>query len=257
MEHTNRRQYKKGKLPLFVTIYEKLYDNIISGEYEPGQQLPNEPDLAKQFNVSRGTLRQALLFLQEDRLIVNKQGKGNFVLEKKDTYIDGVEVLSNNILDFCHFPITKIDHNLVFQPANKKQKNALNLSSTEIVAFLDSYFYVEEKIAALNMIFIPYSMLISNKVEIGEAENIYNFYCEFLKTHNLHSKTEMQVVYARVSTAQKMHINENDPLLMIEETFFTHSEPLLTTKTYLMPDFFRLPIHRKNDWKSLGLSYSN
>ena len=41
--------------------------------------------------VSRGTLRQAMLLLQEDGLIINHQGKGNIVLSNQDMSKSGLE----------------------------------------------------------------------------------------------------------------------------------------------------------------------
>ena len=59
---------KNVKIPLYVTVYETISEWLKEGKYKPGDKLPGENILAEQLNVSRGTLRQAMLLLQEDGL---------------------------------------------------------------------------------------------------------------------------------------------------------------------------------------------
>ena len=65
---------KNVKIPLYVSVYETITQWLKDGKYRPGDKLPGENILAEQFKVSRGTLRQAMLLLQEDGLISNHQG---------------------------------------------------------------------------------------------------------------------------------------------------------------------------------------
>lgn len=59
---------KNVKIPLYVTVYETISQWLKEGKYKPGDKLPGENILSEQLNVSRGTLRQAMLLLQEDAL---------------------------------------------------------------------------------------------------------------------------------------------------------------------------------------------
>ncbi|WJH33144.1 GntR family transcriptional regulator [Paenibacillus sp. CC-CFT747] len=47
-----------------ITVTEQIMEQIVqlirSGELQAGQQLPNERDLAEQFGVTRGRVREAL-----------------------------------------------------------------------------------------------------------------------------------------------------------------------------------------------------
>lgn len=60
-------------------IVEKLANQIRRGEISPGQRLEGEHRLAEEFDVSRGTIRQALGELQRRRLISIQSGIGSFV----------------------------------------------------------------------------------------------------------------------------------------------------------------------------------
>ncbi|WP_082383808.1 GntR family transcriptional regulator [Lacticaseibacillus thailandensis] len=66
-----------------VTKYEQVMTSIrqkiLSGEYFVGSQLPSEPQLQKQYGVSRVTIRLAVDGLVKDGLVERVQGKGSFV----------------------------------------------------------------------------------------------------------------------------------------------------------------------------------
>ena len=56
-----------------------LRGEIRGGKYSIGQQLADEYSLADTLGVSRGTLRQALELLADERLVIRQKGRGTFV----------------------------------------------------------------------------------------------------------------------------------------------------------------------------------
>jgi GntR family transcriptional repressor for pyruvate dehydrogenase complex len=60
-------------------ITESLRQDIVSGKYAPGTQLPAGKDLGQQFGVSITVVREALSRLKADGLVASRQGKGVFV----------------------------------------------------------------------------------------------------------------------------------------------------------------------------------
>ena len=56
-----------------------LKRQISEGVYASGQQIPPERVLAEEYGLARNTLRQALMALEEDGLLVRHVGKGTFV----------------------------------------------------------------------------------------------------------------------------------------------------------------------------------
>lgn len=67
-----------GGTTLHHQVYLVLRDLLLAGKYQPGEQLPIEPDLAAQFGVSRITLRRAVEDLQRDGYLTRIHGKGTF-----------------------------------------------------------------------------------------------------------------------------------------------------------------------------------
>jgi DNA-binding GntR family transcriptional regulator len=66
------------KQPLAFTAYDKIYKNIITLEYRPGQNL-EEKQLMDQLELGRTPIREALLRLAGENLVESKPGKGFIV----------------------------------------------------------------------------------------------------------------------------------------------------------------------------------
>ncbi len=64
---------------LYRMVYRVLRGRILSGQYEPGDRIETEPELAKQFKTSLITIRQAQKMLVEEGLLDKQQGRGSFV----------------------------------------------------------------------------------------------------------------------------------------------------------------------------------
>ena len=78
--------------PIFRTkLYEDvaalLQERIRSEQWRAGERLPAEPDLAKEFDVSRSTIREAVRSLQLAGLLVTKPGSGTYVAEGATTIL--------------------------------------------------------------------------------------------------------------------------------------------------------------------------
>ncbi len=67
-------------------VYEEISDDIRkridSGQYRPGEKIPSEVDLAKDFGCSFHTVRKALSKLVKDSWLERRVGLGSFVLDR-------------------------------------------------------------------------------------------------------------------------------------------------------------------------------
>lgn len=71
-------------LPLKEQVSRRLRLLIEDGTFQPGQQLPSERELSEQLQVSRGTVREAVQFLQALGLVDIRHGSGTFVATAGD-----------------------------------------------------------------------------------------------------------------------------------------------------------------------------
>jgi GntR family transcriptional repressor for pyruvate dehydrogenase complex len=75
-----QKPVKQAKLS--DVIQSQLEDMILEGSLKPGQKLPAERELAKQFAVSRPSLREAIQKLEAKNLVTRRQGGGTYVSEQ-------------------------------------------------------------------------------------------------------------------------------------------------------------------------------
>lgn len=68
--------------PKFLSISDAVIDKIKSGELQPGDKIPSENELIKNYNVSNTTARKSLLEIESQGWAKRIKGKGTFVLNR-------------------------------------------------------------------------------------------------------------------------------------------------------------------------------
>jgi GntR family transcriptional regulator len=63
----------------YSLLAQSLRERILSGEWRSGARLITERELCRQFEVSRITVRRALQIVEEEGLVIRRQGSGTFV----------------------------------------------------------------------------------------------------------------------------------------------------------------------------------
>lgn len=69
----------RARQPMHVTVYQDIVEGISAGTFVPGNCLPSESAMEKQYKTSRTPIRQALRELETEGYIYRLQGKGSFV----------------------------------------------------------------------------------------------------------------------------------------------------------------------------------
>ena len=64
---------------LYQTVAEAITRDIAAGLYQPGQKLPSERELTEQLNVSRPTIREAMIALEIRGIVEARHNAGMFV----------------------------------------------------------------------------------------------------------------------------------------------------------------------------------
>ncbi|MFN8760403.1 MAG: GntR family transcriptional regulator [Tagaea sp.] len=73
------RETGNGRLPIYLRIQDALTAEIARGAWRPGDALPSEDALARDFGVALGTVRKALGALAAEGKLDRRQGRGTFV----------------------------------------------------------------------------------------------------------------------------------------------------------------------------------
>ncbi len=66
---------------LYEQMAQHIREQIVNGELDAGDQLPNERSLAEQFGVSRTVVREAIKSLKQEGLVEVQAGRGTFIVD--------------------------------------------------------------------------------------------------------------------------------------------------------------------------------
>lgn len=71
-----------------ASVVERVIDGIISsiinGEFQPGDRLPTEPELCKQYNAGRNSVREAIKQLQAYGVVYIRRADGTYICDSYD-----------------------------------------------------------------------------------------------------------------------------------------------------------------------------
>jgi DNA-binding GntR family transcriptional regulator len=120
-------------------VFKALRDAIVSGRYKPGQRL-NESQLAREFNISRIPIREALMQLGEHGLVMNHARRGMFVTALSEEDVQRINsmrlVLEAEALKLCAAHMTRgvADHltRLVDQMDNWGPKSDIDAAAIDL-----------------------------------------------------------------------------------------------------------------------------
>lgn len=78
--------YDQSPLPLYLQVAAVLRQRIEAGDWPAGTKVPTLEELETEFQVAYVTVRQAVAQLQKEGLLVARQGRGTFVLDRVNTH---------------------------------------------------------------------------------------------------------------------------------------------------------------------------
>ena len=89
-------------IQLYDEVVSQVKEEIKKGNLKSGEKLPSEQEMAKMFNVSRSTIREALTILKVEGIVETKKGVGTIIL--------GIDNESNRINEnFFNYLVKKYD----------------------------------------------------------------------------------------------------------------------------------------------------
>ncbi|MBD7968886.1 GntR family transcriptional regulator [Paenibacillus gallinarum] len=242
----NTNKLDKLKRPLYINVYDELLLQITKGEYLAGSQLPSEPDLARKLGVSRATLRQALILLQDDGLVRNIRGKGNFVLESSYRQEDvQLEKLSNP-MHKCHIStFDQIDIHYRLDPETEHTKQVLKSDSSSVLA-LERLYRKGGKLLAYAFTFISMQTVESLSLDLGNKEQLLEFLEQEAYVIANHANIEIKFTHTMNLADRKEKLIGQYECFLLLETLHTKTEadpPLMYNKFYLPQQFSNIKLN--------------
>lgn len=239
-----KRDYQVDEVPRYVEIYNLLLDYIMKAP--AGSKLPTEEVLAKQFNISRNTLRQALQILQEDKVIYKRRGSGNYISEVKEMITECNLNDYYTIEEFFDKQAVKAGLQsiiITLESADSVCAELLNIPLNSQVMVVSRVYVKKDKLrTALAQVldFIPFSLV--NSLQLLEVIGDKLDVIRKVESIGAMSQTSIIATSAGKINAKTMKVSEDTPLLLLQQLVFDkNNERKYLNKTYLnslLPDYF-------------------
>lgn len=234
---------EKSKELRYVSVYNKLFKMINEGTFPIDCRLPSEPDLSKRLGVSRTTLRQALSLLQDDGLIKNIQGKGNFIIKPIEEKSIGLETIGNIIYKSLHNPVDSVEISFHIEDSTDYCTKVLGRETTTIIS-IDRWYKSKENALAYTYTIIPIETISTFNINLDNNDELLNFI-----ENEIYNKCSSSSINIKFSSSgkfvtKKYSISDEDKYHLIEESIYSNSPyPIAFNKHYLPLSNASINIH--------------
>lgn len=223
----------KQKELRYVSVYNKLFKMINEGTFPEGSRLPSEPELSKLIGVSRTTLRQALALLQDDGLVNNIRGKGNFIVNVNNHKSIGLETIGHPVYKCMHDTIDSVEIDFRIEPPTDYFKQIL-IKKTPAVVLVDRWYKSKNNVIAYSFTLLPIETISNFNIDLNNKDQLLRFIENEL--YEISNNILVEIKYSTSGNfAAKIHkISSEDQFHLIQETIYNNSEfPIASNKHYL------------------------
>lgn len=237
-------QISKGKKPLYLAVYDELFKQIMNGTFPPNSQLPTEPELARMFDVSRMTLRQALALLQDDGLVKSIHGKGNFItrsLGKSRTV--GLERIGNPVYK-CHTePIDEVDIQFRLDLESDYTQEVLGRKAAAVVA-VERWYKAQGRVVAFAFTFMAIETVSEMNLDLQNEDQLLDMLENKVYALANSATTEIKRSTAVNTSSQKFEIEGGEECdLLLESLYIQEQHPVVYNKYYIPKAFSTIKIN--------------
>ena len=236
---------EKEKELKFVNVYNELFKMINEGTFPEGSRLPSEPDLAKLIGVSRTTLRQALALLQDDGLVKNIRGKGNFIIKSQSDKPIGLETIGHPIYKCISDTIDDVKIQIRIEPSTDYFNQTL-AKKTAAVVLIDRWYKSQNETIAYTFTLLPIETISKFNLDLNNQDQILEFIEK--KIYEISSDILVEIKYSTSGNfaAKAYPISPENQFHLIQETIHKDSEfPIASNKHYLPIKTSSIKFHPK------------
>lgn len=209
---------RHSALPLYYRVREAIRERIEGGEWKPGDLIPPESKLLKAFSVSRATVRQALLLLVREGLLVRKQGRGTFVAARK--IAEPLPRLVSFSEEMRHEGLVPSARNIKVElvQAPGRVAEALHVSPGDTFLRLERVRCADGRPIVLLVSYLPQALGIDMNEDFSGS-----LYALLEGKYGIELGEALQVIEAGAAdkdVSAKLDIGEGDPILIIRRGLF-------------------------------------
>lgn len=250
---SGNRKFQSKKIgsseTLVNQVYRYLVELIDNQLLRFGQQLPSEPELAKQLSVSRFSLREALQRLETEEYILKRRGIGTFVNKPSVHSIqfgfEKLHSLSGSLLSEGSKPGVK-ELKIKKELPDKSIQKKLNLKFDEKINVIERIRTRDGKVFNYSVDYLINKIVDENIDAKNLGFSLYKFLEVNLGIFISYSKAEVSPYQADEFLAKKLSIHVGDLLTKVSQLhYLENEEPVMYSIEYFPKDLFTISIIRR------------
>ncbi|GAB5046558.1 GntR family transcriptional regulator [Thermodesulfovibrio sp. TK110] len=232
VELISRDEHEK----LYLQLFDILKKKIENKEWAAGMQIPTEEQLCKMFNVSRATVRNAILELVRQGYLTRQQGKGTFV---SSSYI------SEGLIMTTVFKKLWVEDDSVYRkevlaktvmmPVGDLSKE-LNIPENRHVIYVKVLWLVQNEPSILQESFIPFNICPHLLEEDIENQSIIDLFEKKYSIKTTKVNNYFELTFLNKELAQSFGISENSPAIFMTQRVFSGDTVILLNRFYKKND---------------------
>lgn len=231
-------------IPYYAQLIDLIKEQIDQHVWKPGDRIPGEPELCKEYGISRTVVRQALLELEQDGLIVRRKGKGTFVAFPKigESLAQKLTGFYQDMLERGIQPVTQVlKQELV--PANPKIAEFLQIDPGSEVIEVRRLRFVNEEPIQLVYSYLPCA-LCPKLAEVDLTNrSLYGFLESECGLFISHGRRFIEAMLAPEAEARLLRVERGAPLIMLESiAYLEDGRPVEYYKAFHRGDRSRFEI---------------
>ena len=211
--------------PLYQQIKTLLTRSLQGGEWNPGQAIPSEVELAARYKVSQGTVRKAIDELAADNLLVRRQGKGTFVATHGEERVQYRFLrLMPDVGEPGGAERRFIDCRRQRAPADVAR--ALELKSGDSVVQVRRVLSFDGVAVVFDDIWLPGALFKGLTAErLGDYRGpMYHLFETEFGVRMLRADEKIRAVAADAAAAEQLAVAPGHPLLLVERLSLTYGD---------------------------------
>ena len=211
--------------PLYRQAKAVLVQSLQTGEWQAGQVIPSEQELAARLGVSQGTVRKAIDELVAENMLIRRQGRGTFVASHGDAS-DQFRFLRLRPLTGDYVEPTSEPLECWRAKAGQEAAKNLAVDLGEPIIIVRRLLKFAGKPMAVDEVYLPGELFGGLNLDVLQAwtGSLYGLYESRYSVRIVRASERIRAVAADKNVASMLGVANNLPVLSIERIAYTYSD---------------------------------
>jgi GntR family transcriptional regulator len=228
----NRQNFRK----LYVQLYDIMKKKIEDKEWSFGFRIPNEQELCDGYNVSRTTVRSAILELVRQGYLTRQQGRGTFVSKKIES--DKLTMFATfgelMLADDIHFSTDVLAQTIMMPVDDLADK--LNISGEKHIIFVKRLRKFDSRPFLIQETYVPFHKCPPLLEEDIQKNSLFELLEKKYGIHITGIRNYFTITNLNAGEGMLLDLPESSPALLLSQHFISGGDQIMYMRSIKRPD---------------------